>query len=477
LPLWAALAIVAVRGGTGKHPLAVGDALVSANPYINALCLNPLYSVLRSALEGEGRQYRFFDEKHNVQVVRQLLDCGGPAPASERYPLLRESAGEARGNRKNVVLFLLESWSGKDLGCLGGDARAMPVFDRLAGEGLLFTNFHATGLRTPEGVFSILCSYPNQPLRPISNRPAMFQAHWRSLSQILAEAGYRNIFVHGRDLDFDNVRGLLAAMSFQPIIDRRDFPPAASTISDSWPGYSDEEVMRRADQEFAALGDRPFLGVIYTMNTHPPFVTPQGYPLLYEPRTMADSFLNALNYSDHTLGVFFELTRGRPYFKDTIFLFVADHSRTRDDFNYGNQHHIPFLIYAPGQVAPGRRSVVAGQLDILPTVLGLLGLKTRHAAWGRDLLAVPDDDGFAVSIAGDQVRWRTHERLLVDSPKAARPLLFHMAEDPECRQDVWLAQPTVGGDLRAALRAYMSLSQTLLYEDRIFPVSTEKLLP
>lgn len=235
--------------------------------------------------------------------------------------------------------------------------------------------------------------------------------------------------------------------------------------------------MRRAHQEFARENGRPFLGVIYTMNTHTPFMTPAGYPLLFEPANELERFLNSLNYSDYTLKLFFELAQKEPYFKNTIFIFAADHSRVEDTFNLADQHHIPFLIYAPGYVPPAIHHVVGSQLDILPTVLGLLRLKALHSSWGQDLLRISEDRGFAVSIAGGEIRWRGRHYLLDDGLTADPPLLCDLGVDPACQTDVWARQAATGAALKTKLRAHLSLSQTLMYGDRVYPRQSARVIP
>jgi len=475
-PIWAGLLILAYRGGVQGQPLKIGDSLISPNPYINALCLNTAYSILHTSLDSAKKKpYSYSSEEANIRVTSDLLDFGNPQ-FSEQYPLLRISSGTEQGNRKNVVIFILESWSGKDVGILGGPPNITPFFDSLAKEGMLFTNFYATGLRTAEGMFSILCSFPNQPSRPILIRTEMYQTQWRALSQILREAGYYNIFIHGRSLEFDRMRLFLNSIGFHKIIGRHNFPTRVSSSSDAWPGYNDDEVMRVANEEFSRQGTRPFLGVIYTMNTHPPFVTPPDFPLLYKPIDDSSKFLNSMHYSDYTLKLFFELARKQPYFNNTIFVLVADHARTRDTFNLANHHFIPLLIYSPGYIKPSVQHVVGSQLDIIPTILGLLKLKTLHASWGRDLTKVPEDKGFAVCIAGNEVRWHDNHYLLVDSLAGSKSLLFDLANDPECRRDVWDKAKETGMRLQNQLRAYISLSQVLLYENRAYPRNIQKTL-
>ncbi len=472
LPVIGGLGLLCLRGGVGKFNMTVGDAVISADPYINALCLDPVYAVLRTAMSPEA-SFQFYTEADNIRTVRELLGIPESQAISERYPLLRESPGTPQGNRMNVVIFLLESWSGKDIGCLGGVAKVTPFFDELAAQGWLFRNAFATGIRTAEGAFSILCSFPNQPVKPIMNRYSVLQNRWRSLPQVLEDAGYENLFIHGRDLDFDHMRNFLFTARFHRIIDRRDFPVAAALENDSWPGAHDEEVVRRADEEFAKITDHPFLGMIYTMNTHPPFAVPEGYPLVRKPDSESNHFLNSLNYTDHTLRVFFDLAKKRDYYRNTVFVLVADHARTRGFFTFATQHHIPILFFSPGHIEPRSTWLVASQLDIMPTLLSLLQIKTRHACWGRDLTALDDGEGFAPSFAGGEYRWRNRQFLINDGLTESRPMLFDLTSDPDCRRDAWEKFPRVGEEITRTARAYLSLSDALLNENRAYPPEGE----
>ena len=476
-PAAVGLVILAVRGGVQRLPLTIGDCRISTNPYVNALCLDPAYSVLRSFSEPSKPEYQFYNEEFNIRIVRQLLLDGEQAAMGREYPLLRSSPGTEQGNRKNIVIFILESWTGRNVGVLGGSPKTTPFFDGLARQGAFFDRFYANGLRTQTGIFSILCSFPDQPLMRVLHGARAYLVRWRALSEILAEAGYDTVFMHGRDLEFDQMSSFLKSIRFERILDRRSFPPSAPRVGGAWPGYDDEEVMRRAHQEFARENGRPFLGVIYTMNTHTPFMTPAGYPLLFEPANELDRFLNSLNYSDYALKLFFELAQKEPYFKNTIFIFSADHSRVEDTFNLADQHHIPFLIYAPGYVPPGIHHVVGSQLDILPTVLGLLRLKALHSSWGQDLLRISEDRGFAVSIAGGEIRWRGRHYLLDDGLTADHPLLCDLGVDPACQTDIWARQVATGETLKTKLRAHLSLSQTLMYGDRVYPRQSARVIP
>lgn len=125
------LVTVAVRGGLQPIPIGVGHCSISGNPYVNGFCLNPLYSVLATTIGPADSRYSFSDEEINTHRVRTLLDSAAAEPALPQYPMLRESAGVEGGNRKNVVMIILESWTGKDVAGLGGDPAITPAWPRM----------------------------------------------------------------------------------------------------------------------------------------------------------------------------------------------------------------------------------------------------------------------------------------------------------------------------------------------------------
>jgi hypothetical protein len=114
--------------------------------------------------------------------------------------------------------------------------------------------------------------------------------------------------------------------------------------------------------------------------------------------------------------------------------------------------------------------VVGNQVDLLPTILSLLHLKATHASWGRNLLELGKDQGFAVCISGSEARWHDGRYLLNDSLTDDRPpFLFDLVKDPDCTTDLWQEREKEGEVLRSRLRAYISLSQTMLHQNRVYP--------
>ncbi len=115
--------------------------------------------------------------------------------------------------------------------------------------------------------------------------------------------------------------------------------------------------------------------------------------------------------------------------------------------------------------------MIGGQTDILPTIFGLLKLKTLHTSWGRDLCQVPEDGGFSVSISGNEAFWRERRLLLVDCLTGSKPLFFDLGDDPNCNRDIWGDKAELGLSFQDQLKAYIVLSQKLLYRNRVYPLN------
>lgn len=348
-----------------------------------------------------------------------------------------------------MVIILLESWLARFVGALGGKPDVTPNFDRLAEKGILFENFFATGTRTNRGIPSALCSSPSSPVRSIMKKLSVDRP-FTSLAEILKKRGYKSIVIYGGDLEFDNMEGFLHSEGFDTFIGQRDFPSKASL--GKW-GVPDHIVFKRANQEFSKFGDRPFLGVILTLSNHEPFLLPsQDFEI----------FPKSVPHSDWALGEFFHEAEKEPYFKNTIFILVADHGKllkSQSDLPW-NRFHVACLIYAPHLLSssPKRVSRIASQTDLLPTILGLLGKPFLHQSWGRDLLSLPPEDGgFAMMVDGKLVGWAEDLYFFVDR-MGTTPSLFHISQDPQQKSDLSAKFPELVKKFQTKEQSFLQLA-------------------
>jgi phosphoglycerol transferase MdoB-like AlkP superfamily enzyme len=280
-----------------------------------------------------------------------------------------------------------------------------------------------------------------------------------SIAEILKKRDYQSILVYGGDLQFDNMEGFLRDQGVERFIGEKAFP--AGDRLGKW-GVPDHTVFERANREFVEFGDGPFLGIILTLSNHEPFLLPSPDFKVFGQDVPRSEYLNAFHYSDWSLGEFFRQAEKLPYFKNTIFVLVADHGKLLDSPGQlpWDRFHIACLIYAPNILgASGRRvSTVASQTDLVPTILGLLGEPVFHESWGRDVLSLPaDDKGFAMMLDGSLIGWLEEPYYLVER-FGVNSTLYDIRRDPQQRHDLSSELPDVVRRLKTKERSLLQLS-------------------
>ncbi|MBL8482593.1 MAG: LTA synthase family protein, partial [Rhodocyclaceae bacterium] len=265
---------------------------------------------------------------------------------------------------------------------LGGRRGLTPNLDRIAAVGISFTHLYATGLRTVRGLEALTLSLPPTPGHAVPMRRRNLGLP--TLGGVLKTEGYVPLYFYGGYAYFDNMRSFFGGNGYQ-VIDRTDIERDAITHENIW-GVADEDIFRRAlkemDQRIGA-GQRVFAHIMTTSN-HRPFTYPAGRVDI----ASGSGREGAVKYSDWAIGELLREAATRPWFKDTLFVFVADHTsngRGRVDLPPEN-YRIPAIFYAPAHVKPQRVDRIVSQIDIAPTLLGLLGLDYDSEFFGDDVL-------------------------------------------------------------------------------------------
>ncbi|MBF7730367.1 LTA synthase family protein [Pseudomonas sp. N040] len=294
---------------------------------------------------------------------------------------LIDNPGQPR--QLNIVLVTIESLSAKYLGSVGDRRGLTPNLDRLRRESLYFSNFYATGTRTDRGLEALTLSVPPTPGRSIVKRIG-HESGFASLGQQLAARGYDSVFAYGGRGYFDNMNAFFAGNGYR-IVDQSSVPEQQISFKNAW-GMADEDLYRQAinlaDSDYAR--GKPFLLQLMTTSNHRPYTYPQGRIDI----PSGDGREGAVKYTDHAIGQFLAEARRKPWFDKTIFVFVADHcagSAGTQDLPVAN-YQIPLFIYAPGLIAATDDQQLASQIDLAPTLLGLLNIDYQSTFFGRDLL-------------------------------------------------------------------------------------------
>ena len=246
--------------------------------------------------------------------------------------------------------------------------------DQLAlGEGLLFDHIYASGNRTVRGMEGALSSFPPLPGDAIVHRDR--SENVETIARVLKREGYTTMFVYGGHATFDNMKPFLVANGYDRIVDEKDFPnPAFVNV---W-GVSDEDIYAGAIRQFRELShtNQPFFATILSVSNHKPYTYPKGR-IPEDPNGTRE---NVVKYTDWCLGQFFNAAKQESFWTNTIFAVIADHGARV----YGSQdipifsYEIPLVILGPATVPRPHRELALGcSLDVPPTVLGLLGVRTR----------------------------------------------------------------------------------------------------
>jgi len=389
-PVLCLLVFVQVRSTTGHRPANPALFALTGDAMVNSLIINSPWSVLDAikSMRNEDKSSEIYGDIARERVFEQVR----AAPWLRDYtfknaalPTLHwQQAAVARDKPLNLVIVLEESLGATFVESLGG-LPVTPELEKLKGEGWWFEQLYATGTRSVRGIEAVVAGYAPTPARS-TVKLSLSQQNFYTLADGLGRQGYHTEFVYGGEAHFDNMRSYLAGNGFQRIVDIGDMRP---TFVGSW-GASDEDLFDKSLERLRALHDqrmkqdKPFFSLIFTSSNHEPFEFPDGKIALHDPDKQTVN--NAVKYADHALGNFIRAAKQEAYWKDTVFLIVADH----DNRVYGDslvpvkKFHIPGLILG-ADIAPKRIGTIASQVDLGPTLLSLMGVSSSHPMIGRDL--------------------------------------------------------------------------------------------
>ncbi len=388
------LMVAFARGTLDHRPINPAAASIGPHRALNEIASSGLFAV---AYEGFRRTR---GEQIRVEEVAGKLPPEEARARAAQLTSHRKRDGPERRPR-NVVVVVMESFTGRLVGAMGGEPALSPEFDRLADEGLLLTHCYATGERTVQGLEAVVASFPPLPGVSIVRRPEA-QRGVATLASAAQRHGYDTLFLYGGQGIFDHMRSFFVGNGFERFIEERDFEDPV--FRGSW-GVSDEDLFARANREFEARAaqGQPFLAVLLTVSLHAPWEFPPGrVQSLPEDMNVPEGFerreLENFLYADFAVGKFIRQARSYAYFDDTLFVFVGDHGvhlRSRA-LVPAEEYRVPALLLAPGTVPPGRIDAVTSQVDLAPTILSLVGWDPEPDFFGRDVLAASERDPMAV---------------------------------------------------------------------------------
>ena len=406
--LFAGIVFLCIRGGVSESTMNVGRAYFSTEMNLNQAAVNPVFSFLYSLSKQKNydEMYRFMTDEECDEALAELNRL--TVNTSDSLRSVRQTL--LKTNRPNILLIILEGFSGKACTALYPDAdpRVMPELTRLYKEGLGWTRFYCTSWRTDRGVASILASYPAQPTTTVMKDQSKCN-HLQYLPQRLKEEGYHPQFYYGGDANFTNMLGFLRAGGIEEVVSMNNFSRAERM--QQW-GAPDEVVYNRIleDVRKSARGSEgskgmkgsegskgsegeegPFFKVVLTLSSHEPFDVP-SFNRLEHP------FANSFAYADSCLGRFIDQLKADPQvWNDLLVVVLPDHCSyypENMEFQEPDRYHIP-MVWMGGALqlpldAEGVEiheiDALGDQTDLSATLLGQLGIHHEDFNFSKDLL-------------------------------------------------------------------------------------------
>ncbi len=361
---------------------------ISQNNYANEAAANGIYQLFSAYRNNEidfDQLYITRDENAVIKNIRANISKQEPSSKflnSEDISRLIPQAKIGAEKKYNVIFVTIESFSAEFMKAFGNEENISPNLDEIAKKSLFFTNLKATGTRTIRGLEALILSVPPTPGNSIVRRPN--NENLFNISSPLKDRGYEAKFLYGGDGYFDNMNYFFESNGFE-IVDRKKFAENEINFENAW-GVSDEDLFDKtiaeADKSYAA--GKPFLNFVMTTSNHRPFTYPAG-KIDIEPKTGRNG---AVKYTDYAIGKLLEKSRTKKWFNNTIFIFIADHCAG----SAGNtdvplwRYQIPAIFYAPKIISPKIFDKNVSQIDIAPTLFGIMNLSYKSKFFGTDVV-------------------------------------------------------------------------------------------
>lgn len=379
-----------IRGTITNHkPLNPSNSSFCTSPLGNTIPVNSTFNVfyaLRHISDSDIKSSSIFAFDNTVNVLNnydKFSKVTKPKTIDSSCPINQVITPKVTPSQKrNVVIIVEESFGARYVQSLSGDPIA-PELEKLKNEGWWFERLYATGHRSVRGLEAITASYPPSPLA--SQVKLEHREELTTISSIYKRLGYKTSFIYGGESHFDSMRSYFLNNGVEEIIEQKDYKDPEFVAS--W-GVSDEDLFKKANEKFVKLSNnnQPFCSVVFSSSFHDPFDIPQGKVNIDGVKTDDPRRLTAAKYADYALGKFFEQAKKEDYYKNTVFLVIADHdSRVRGIGAFPlTNYSIPALIISP-DITPRVDKRIVSQIDMLPTLLSLTGVSGEFPLSGEDL--------------------------------------------------------------------------------------------
>jgi len=379
-----ALCIFGIRGRFGYNPIKTSQAYFCDNSFLNQLGINPSFYFMRDVIESSKKHYNVDDlisEEEAIPIVRKALGIDSLKMNTGESPIVRDVIAEGKPKNMNVVVILMESMSADLLNVKENGKSITPFLNQLITESYYFENFYSAGTHTNHGIMATLYGLP-----ALFDRNMMKNVDiplCKGLPNILQQQGYRTMFFMTHEAQYDNMNAFLLENGIDEIYSQEDYPKDKRKNSF---GVADDFLFEYGLNKIneKAKEPQPFFATMLTISNHPPYIVPDEF----------ESVSNKVQYqivafADDAIRQFMEGARKEEWYKNTIFVLLGDHGKIVGSQTYEmplSYNHVPFILYSPTfDDAPQQFPQLGGQVDVSPTLMGLLNHTYQNNTFGVDL--------------------------------------------------------------------------------------------
>ena len=455
--------VAGIRGGfaTAVRPITISNA----NQYVNrpieaALVLNTPFSLYRTIGKDVFSVPDYFASEQELEA--------------HYSPVHRPASGIM--DKKNVVVLIVESFGREYIGALNpclDDSQYKgytPCIDSLIARSITFSHTYCNGRKSIDGMPSILSSIPMF-IEPFFLTPASMN-HVSGLASILGDEGYQTAFFHGAQRGSMGFQAFARSTGFKDYYGREDFSSdkrfgGEQEFDGTWAIW-DEPFLQYYCAKMSEMKE-PFMTAVFTASSHHPYVVPEKYRERFPEEGI--EIHKCIRYTDMALGEFFRSASRQPWFKNTIFVLTSDHTNLSDHDYYQTDlggFCSPIIIYEPGitDLQPAVQDKIAQQIDILPTVLGMLHYPKPYFAFGIDVLNTPAEDTWAVNYLNGIYQYVKHGHVLQFDGQRTRAV--YALNDSLMKHNLVGSCPdqeSMEHELKAIIQQYMAR----MTQDRLLP--------
>ena len=373
------LGVIIIRGGFTGIPMNQSAAYFSRDILANDIAVNPFYNILQDLTIKQNIPDESIYKCRSNEEAQNLIADDFAVQQDSTIAILNN-------NRPNIAIIFLESWSADNVSVLGGIEGCTPQFNALSKEGLLFTKAYSNAYVSDQGIPAVLSAYPSVSRVAIVNQPAKVPS-LHCISEDLLPLGYSSSFMFGGDLIYGNLRGYLLEKKFVHLKEDIDYPQHAKGKLGIHDEFMFPEFLKTLNETKS-----PFLQCFFTTSTHMPYDYPSKTNWQSAANDVEKQYTESVHYSDEQMGKFFAEAKKQPWYQNTLFIVVADHSHNTimQHESIAPAHHQIPLLFLGGALKPEWKGKtwdkIVSQLDIPSTILHQMKLPAKNYVWSRNML-------------------------------------------------------------------------------------------